>query len=485
MDFITSIVSGVVVKIAETTVVPLYRQVGYVIHYKSNLQNLRDQVENLGCAKDRMQHTLDDEVKRKGKRVEHDVENWLTKVDEITQEVDVFLQDECHAKTKCFHGFCPNPILRYQFSRKSTKLVQKVEFHEKREFTTLSYNIPPQDVCSIQSRDYLAFESRLSIVKDIMEKLRNPDTNMIDLEGIQKQILEKLDMEVVDGQTIAKRASLLWDRIKHKRVLIILDDIPERIDLETMGVWSVPTCNIMVTARNRRVLYSEMRTQEDFLLDVLGEIETWSLFEKVAGDIVKENPIRTIAIEVAKKCGGLPILVVAVASALRISTLHEWKDALRRLKKFDMKELAEKAMLTLEWSYNQLDAEELKPLFLLCGIIAWRSNKINLNDCFKYSMGLGLLKQVDTMEEAQAAFHSLIKRLQNYCLLLEQQDGIYSTVVRMHELVRNVAIMIARRDQHVLIRESEELFEEWPNKAFFKKCTMIWGSVATNRFQLF
>ncbi|KAM5584361.1 hypothetical protein ABKV19_003965 [Rosa sericea] len=512
MDFITSIVSGVVVKLAETTVVPLYRQAGYVIHYKSNLQNLRSQVENLGYAKDRMQHTLDDEVKRKGKRVERDVENWLTKVDEITQEVDVFLQDECHAKTKCFHGFCPNPILRYQLSRKSTKLMQKVEFHEKREFTTLSYNVLPQDVCSIQSRDYLAFESRLSIVKDIMEELRNPDTNMIgvygiggvgkttlakevyrqateeklfddviivldvklipDLERIQKQVLEKLGMEVVDGQSIAIRASLLWDRIKDKRVLIILDDVPERIDLETMGVLSVPTCNLMFTARNRIVLCSEMRTQKDFRLDVLGDIETWSLFEKVAGDIVKENPIRKVAIEVAKKCGGLPILVVAVASALRISTLHEWKDALRRLKKFDMKELAEKALLTLEWSYNQLHGEELKQLFLLCGTIAWSDNRIDLNDCFKYSMGLGLLKKVDTMEEAQAAFHSLIKKLQNYCLLLEQQDGI-NTTVSMHELVRNVANMIARRDQHILLRAYEEQFEEWPNKAFFEKCTMI------------
>ncbi|XP_062016420.1 uncharacterized protein LOC133732843 [Rosa rugosa] len=513
MDFITSIVSGVIVKIAETTVVPLYRQVGYVIHYKSNLQNLRDQVENLVCAKDRRQHTLDDEVKRKGKRVERDVENWLTKVDEITQEVDIFLEDERHAKTKCFHGFCPNPILRYQLSRKSTKLVQKVEFHEKREFTTLSYSVPPQDICNIQSRDYLAFESRLSIVKDIMEKLRNPDTNMIgvygiggvgkttlakevyrqateqklfddviivldvklipDLEGIQKQILEKLGMKVVDGQSIAIRASLLWDRIKDKKVLIILDDVPERIYLETMGVLNEPNCNLMFTARDRRVLCSEMRTQEDFRLDALGEIETWNLFEKVAGDIVKENPIRTVAKEVAKKCGGLPILVVAVASALRVGTLHEWKDALRKLKKFDMKELAEKAWLTLEWSYNQLDAEELKPLFLLCGIFAWGNYSMDLNDCFKYSMGLGLLKKVDTMEEAQAAFHSLIKKLQNYCLLPDQQAVIDNTFVRMHELVRNVAVMIARRDQHVLVRESTELFKEWPNKAFIEKCTMI------------
>ncbi|KAM5583364.1 hypothetical protein ABKV19_003320, partial [Rosa sericea] len=522
MDFITKIVSGIVVKIVETTVGPLYRQVGYVIHYKSNLENLRSHVESLGYAKDSMQHIVDDEIKRKGKRVEGGVENWLTKVDEITQQVDVFLEDERHEKTKCLYGFCPNPTLRYRISRRSTKLVQKVKFYEKREFPIITYNVPLQDVCSIQSRDYLAFESRLSIVKEIMEKLRNPDTNMIgvygiggvgkttlakevyrqatkeklfddviivldvklipDLEGIQKQILEKLGMEVVDGQSIAIRASLLWDRIKDKRVLVILDDVPERIDLETMGVLSVPTCNLMVTARNRRVLCSEMRTQKDFQLEVLGEIETWSLFEKVAGDIVKENPIRKVAIEVAKKCGGLPILVVAVASALRISTLHEWKDALRRLKKLDMKELAEKALLTLEWSYNQLDAEELKPLFLLCGIFAWGNNRIYLNDCFIYSMGLGLLKKVDTMEEAHAAFHSLIIKLQNYCLLQEQQDDINYTTVSMHELVRNVANMIACRDQHILYRAYEEQIEEWPNKAFFEKCTMIflhWSNIPT------
>ncbi|KAB2612321.1 disease resistance protein [Pyrus ussuriensis x Pyrus communis] len=47
----------------------------------------------------------------------------------------------------------------------------------------------------------------------------------------------------------------------------------------------------------------------------------------MAGDVVKDNRILKEATQLAKKCGGLPVLVVAVASALRDSSLEEWKDA--------------------------------------------------------------------------------------------------------------------------------------------------------------
>ena len=478
MEFLSAIVSGVVTEVGKYAVAPVGREVGFVIQYKSNLQNLRTQVDNL---KERRQRTND--------------VNWMTQqVDELTGEVDTFLVDEGHAKTKCFHGFCPNPIVYYQLSKKATRLMHKIKLHEETEF-------PPQEICSIPSQDYLAFGSRISVVKEIMDELSNPNTSKIGVYGvggvgkttlaeevyrqanekklfdgvvivvdvknyperiqkenfierIQKEIAEKLNIDIRECLTEKGRARHLWEKLKDKKILVILDDVWEKIELKEVGI--PPTCNILFTSRNQEVLYSKMGTQKDFSLAALGEEESWRLFEKMAGAVVKDERIREKAILVSNKCGGLPILIVAVASALRKSTLDQLTDALRRLKKLDLKESEEKALLTLEWSYRQLDAEELKQLFLLCGIFAWLDNSIILDDCFKYSMGMGLLKNVDTMEEARASFHSLIRELQNYCLLLDLQDGTTYEIVRMHELVRNVAIRIARRDQHVLLRASHE-----------------------------
>ncbi|CAB4302505.1 unnamed protein product [Prunus armeniaca] len=455
-----------------------------------------------------------DEDERKGKKVRTDVKKWLTEAEEMIQEAKKLSEDdEDHAKTKCFRGVRPNLVSYHQLSRKSVKLTEKIELHydKKEKFTTVSYNPPLEEICATPSQNYMAFESRISMVKEIMKELKNPDTNMIGVYGlggvgkttlaqevyrqatkenlfdevvivldvkkypdlekmerIQKKIAEKLGMDVDETQDIEARAKHLWNRIKDKNIFVILDDVWEAIDLEALGLRPMATCKIFLTSRD---VVSEMRTQKVFRLDVLGENENWSLFEKMAGDVVKDERIQNVATQVAQKCGGLPVLVVAVASALRSCTTSEvWNDALRSFKSFDKKGLTEKAYLAIEWSYNRLDAEELQPLFLLCGTIAVGSSSIYLFYLLHCAVGLGLVKNVDTLEEARNALHSLAKKLKDSCLLL---DGIEDGTVRMHELVRDVAIWIAFKDKHAFSRAYGDELKEWPDKDFLKKCSAI------------
>ncbi|XP_024177962.1 disease resistance protein At4g27190-like [Rosa chinensis] len=85
-------------------------------------------------------------------------------------------------------------------------------------------------------------------------------------------------------------------------------------------------------------------------------------------------------------------------------------------------------------------------------------------------MGLGLFKEVDTVEEAYNALHSLVRKLKDSCLLL---DGYDNTLMRMHDLVQGVAIRIACRDHHILSVAYGDELKEWPNKDFFERCTVI------------
>ncbi|XP_061995140.1 probable disease resistance protein At4g27220 isoform X2 [Rosa rugosa] len=515
MEFLLAIGTGIVGKIGEYTVEPVIRQVGYIICYNRNLKKLQSQVGDLGDARLRVWHAVETE-KRKGKQIETDVHNWLTKVEEITGEANDFLKAEHQAKIKCLHGFCPNLKNRHQLSRKSTKLVQEVvELFGKKDFSSIAYDISPEEVCVISTKDYEAFDSRTSVVKQIMDELRNSDTDIIgvygiggvgkttlvkevyrqaikdkklfddvviivdvkqisDFEGIQKKIVDKLGMDIVGDESMDRRARRLCDRLKDKRALIILDDVVERIDLEVVGLPRLVTCKILLTSRSRQVLSVEMYTQKEFQLHVLDEKETWSLFAKMAGDVVKNSNIRTIATKVAEKCGGLPVLVVTVASALKKSGLNAWKDALRRLQKFDKEGFTEKAYLALEWSYNQLDEaelkSELKSLFLLCGLLSKNSESARIDDLLLYGMGLDLFKSLETMEEARNSLHSLLEKLKDSCLLVDSGD---ITCTRMHDLVRDVANRIASRDHHVLSLEHGNELKEWPNKEFLKKCTAI------------
>ncbi|XP_016648869.1 PREDICTED: disease resistance protein At4g27190-like [Prunus mume] len=498
------IFTGIISKIIEYAVEPVGRQMGYLINYKSNLESLRSQLKNLDAAKDRMKHRVD-EVERNGKGVETDVQNWRKEADGITQEAEKILGNEGQAKTKCFRGVCPNLVSYHQFSRKSAKLAKKIELHAKEEFPSVSYEAPVEDICAIPSQEYTAFESRTSMLKQIMEELKNSDTNMIGVYGlggvgkttlakevfrqankeklfddvviildvkgkndmeIQKEIAEKLGMEVKEPQSMAVRANCLWRRIKDKNTLVILDDVSRRIDLEAVGLVHVRTCNLLLTSRDKEVLFSEMGTQKNFPLDLLCEQESMSLFEKRAGAVIKDDRIQRVANELAKKCGGLPILVVAVARGLRESSLEEWKDTLRRFKNFEQKEFTYKAFFIIEWSYNQLDSKELRPLFLLCGIMAQSNNGCFLSDLLKYTIGLSLFKNVRTVDEARNALLSLVKKLKDSCLLL---DGYDDGIVRMHDVVRDVAVRIASRDQHVFSRDYYTELDESPSK----DCSLI------------
>ncbi|XP_070682245.1 probable disease resistance protein At4g27220 [Malus domestica] len=503
------IVSQIVGKVAEYAVEPAIRQVGYLVHCKRNLESLLTRVNELSAARERLQRNVVG-AEDKGEKIHTVVQSWLKSVDEITEKAN----ELCRRSTKmsCLRGVCPNPVLRYKLGRRSTKLEQAVaELYDKGNFARqdISYNVRPQEVSMVSHKQYEAFDSRTSTVKKIMDELRIPNTDLIlvygiggvgkttlveevlrqavkgnlfadavmvrsvqkpDLEGIQKEIAKKLGMEVRDSDTMSERAPHLCDRVKDKKVLVILDNILESIDLQSVGLPCLPTCRILLTSRTRKLLSSE-RSQKDFELRVLNEEEAWRLFETKAGDVVKNPDIRTVATDVAKKCGGLPLLVVTVASSLRNrSTLPVWKDALRSLEVFDNED-QKKAYSALEWSYSQLDDRKLKPLFLICGILVNHFGDASLSDLLKYTIGLGLFKDIDSVEYSQYALHKRIEELKDSGLLLDFEDN---TSITMHDLLRDVAISIASKGHRALLRAKGDILKEWPNiKEFSENCTMI------------
>ncbi|RHN74722.1 putative P-loop containing nucleoside triphosphate hydrolase [Medicago truncatula] len=126
----------------------------------------------------------------------------------------------------------------------------------------------------------------------------------------------KFNKESIEG-----RATQLRNRLtKEKSILVILDDIWGRLDLVEVGIPfgdDHKGCKLVVTSRDLNVLNCEMNIQKAFRIDVLHQEDSWKLFEKMAGDIVHEFNIKPIAVEVARCCAELPLLIVTVAKALR------------------------------------------------------------------------------------------------------------------------------------------------------------------------
>ncbi|KAH9727222.1 Disease resistance protein [Citrus sinensis] len=366
-----------------------------------------------------------------------------------------------------------------------------------------------KDMWLRSNQGYKSFESRKSILCDILDWLTSPNVNMIGVYGIggvgktalmhevlfeakkqnlfdqvifvlasstanvkriQDEIADQLCLELCKG-TESERARTLFDRLwKENKILVILDDICTSIDLVTVGIPfgnAHRGCKILLASRYRDILVSEMHSQYNYCVSVLNKEEAWSLFKKMVGDYVEDSDLESIAIQVANECGGLPLAIVIVARALRNKPLSEWKGALLKLRSSAGK-LDALVYSSIELSYNYLIDQVLKSAFLLCGLLK-HPYDASVMDLLKHGMGLGLFEGIYTMQERRDRVYALVHILKDSCLLL---DGRTEDWFSMHDIVRNVAISIASRDHHV-IRVRNDILVEWLNNDILKNCSAV------------
>ncbi|KEH17599.1 disease resistance protein (CC-NBS-LRR class) family protein [Medicago truncatula] len=471
MEILTSVVG----KITEYTIVPIGRQASYLIFYKGNFKKLKDHVENLQAARERMLHSVERE-RRNGREIEKDVLNWLEKVNEVIENANRLQNDPRRPNVRCSAWSFPNLILRHQLSRKATKITNDVDQVQRKEvFYQIGY-LPPLDVVASSSstRDGEKYDTRELLKEDIVKALADPTSRNIGVYGLggvgkttlvlkvaetanehklfdkvvitevsKNPDIKKIQGEIADFLSLRfeeesnrGRAERLRQRIKmEKSILIILDNIWTILDLKTVGIPfgnEHNGCKLLMSCRSQEVL-SQMDVPKDFTF----KVELMSL----------------------------PLRVVTVARAMKNKRdVESWKDALRKLQSNDHTEMEPGTYSALELSYNSLESDEMRALFLLFALLL----RENVEYFLKVAIGLDILKHVNAIDYARNRLYSIIKSLEARCLLLEVKTD---RNIQMHDFVRDFAISIARRDKHVLLREQSD--EEWPTKDFFKRCTQI------------
>ncbi|KAK2400439.1 hypothetical protein QL285_050141 [Trifolium repens] len=499
----------VVEKVAEYTVVPIGRQAGYLIFYKDNFKMLADHVKELQSARERVSHSVEEE-RGKGKEIETDVMDWLEKVNEVIETANKLEQDPRRANVRCTSWGFPNLISRHQLSRKAIKTAHNVvQVQGKGTFDRVGY-LPALDrVASSSSiRGGEMYETRESLKGEIVKALSNPNSCNIGIYGlggvgkttlveevkqIAKQhklfdkvvithVSQKPDFKTIQGEiadslglrfeeeTIFGRADRLRQRIKmEKSILVILDNIWSMLDLKKVGIPfgnEHNGCKLLMTSRNQDVLL-QMDVPKDFIfkLELMSENETWNLFQFMAGDVVKDSSLKDVAIQVAQKCEGSPLRIVTVARAMRNKRdIQSWKEALRKLQCNDHTEMDALTYSALELSYNSLESDEMRDLFLLFALMEGDNAEYFL----KVTMGLNILKHVNTIDEARNKLYTIIRSLEVTCLLLDVKKV---GNIRMHDFVRDFATSIARRDKHVFLRKQSD--EEFPINDFLNRCMQI------------
>ncbi|KAJ9682147.1 hypothetical protein PVL29_018169 [Vitis rotundifolia] len=237
------------------------------------------------------------------------------------------------------------------------------------------------------------------------------------------------------GEDESTRAVELMQRLKKEKILIILDDIWKEIVLEKVGIPckdDQAECKVVLTSRHLHLIRQDMDEEKCFRIQQLPPAEAWSLFNKTAGGSLDENlELRPTAIGVVEECEGLPIAIVTIAKALKGKNVAVWKNALEELRTSaptNIQGVEEKVYSCLELSYNHLEGDEVKSLFLLCGFLG--DAAISMDNLLNYGLGLDLFRHVDSVEKARNKLISLVEILKNSSLFL---SGCMILSVRLPE----------------------------------------------------
>ncbi|KAH0981749.1 hypothetical protein GBA52_008926 [Prunus armeniaca] len=279
----------------------------------------------------------------------------------------------------------------------------------------------------------------------------------INIKTIQTEIAESLGMKFIEeSQSI--RAQRLHERIKQKKILIILDDVWSELKLKDVGIpcGVGPTtnqvhegCKILLTSRNEEVCKVMGCKDDIFGVQALNKEEAWELFKATVGESLDNNhDLSHVAKLIVDECKGLPIAIITVGKALLPSNgKHEWNTALQELKNSlpeNIPGMEPEVYSCIKLSYDKLSSDEVKSCFLLCCLFP-EDYDIPIEYLVRYGSGRATFRNTNTIKDVRNKVHSFIGQLKRRCLLL---DSHKKECIKMHDIVRDVAISIASKDPH-------------------------------------
>jgi NB-ARC domain/Leucine rich repeat len=404
------------------------------------------------------------------------VEEWLVKVEAIRKVAEEIPQN--------FHKRRRSIWSDYTTSRSVVKKLREVKsLCDQRTVIEVTMNIPPplaqelpasstkspnldlalqyikDDVHSIIGIYGMGGVGKTHLLKQINNKLsKDSSINLVIFITCSKECSEeKIQDEIIDKLGLKKKSSMeqkqitLFNFLKKRSFVLLLDDLWSRMDLEIVGIPPVllaitGTCKqkIVLTTRSTDVC-GLMEVKKTIRVDVLNWDGAWNLFkEKATAETIESHPfIQKYAVEVMKELGGLPLALITVGRAMYDKRDPcEWELAVEllrqaRLNDIELSGTDETVFKVLKFSFDKLRSDNLRECFLHCSL--WpEDNMIEKNELVELWMGLGLIDEPD-VNMAYNVGYSYISRLQAVCLL-ETTDK--ESQVKLHDVIRDMSLWI-------------------------------------------
>ncbi|CAH8276689.1 unnamed protein product [Arabidopsis lyrata] len=456
--------------------------------------------ENLAALHKAMEvlKTKEDDVKRRVDREEFigrrqrisQVQVWLTNVASIEKRFnDMVSTREVEIKRLCFCGFCSKSFGKsYGYGKMVSLMLKEVESlssHGEFDVVTEVAMVVQVEEMPIQSvvvgQETMLERVWNSLMKDgfkimglygmggvgkttLLTQINNKFSEMdcgfdivmwvvvsktLEIYRIQEDIAKRLGLsgEEWDKKTENKRAVDIHNVLRRKKFVLLLDDIWEKVNLESVRVPYPSRENgsiVAFTTRSRDVC-GRMGVDDLMKVSCLEPEEAWDLFQtKVGENTLKSHPdIPELAKQVAEKCRGLPLALNVIGETMACkSTVQEWRHAIDVLTSsaIEFSGMEDEILPILKYSYDNLNMEHVKSCFLYCSLFP-EDYEMKKEELVDYWICEGFIDVKDGKERAINEGYAIIGTLVRTCLLLE--EGWKKAEVKMHDVVREMALWIS------------------------------------------
>ncbi|KAM5560157.1 hypothetical protein ABKV19_021354 [Rosa sericea] len=293
------------------------------------------------------------------------------------------------------------------------------------------------------------------IHQHFQEKMWFCVSTTFEVNSILRGILESLKPEHAAVQAIDAICRNLKKELKEKRYLLVLDDVWnedaqkwEELISCLVNVNDTQGSSILITTRSDKVA-DMVETLPRCDLEKLSDDECWLILKDRAipvgsAPIVEDQ--EKIGREIAKKCGGVPLIAKVLGNIMRSKKFDRWKSIVES-DIWDLPEEKNRILAILKLSFDELKSPSLKQCFAYCSMFI-KDFEFEKDDLIQLWMAQGWLYHSPDqnnleMEDRGNEYFTIL--LQNSFFQDVRRDD-YGDIItcKMHDLVHDLAERVSK-----------------------------------------
>ncbi|XP_075480536.1 putative late blight resistance protein homolog R1A-10 [Primulina tabacum] len=333
------------------------------------------------------------------------------------------------------------------------------------------------------SQNYSAREIILEMLSEI-DRSKQESVSSTHDDQLHEQLYKSKQQSVLSDDQLGEQ---LHKILSGMRYLIVMDDFWSIEAWDNIRAFLPDNRNgsrIMITTRLLNVA-RQLNSSVSFEMELLDDVQSWMLLcDKVFGKEGCPSELEELGKDIAKKCRGLPLAIVAIGGLLAKSnkTREVWEDTMENLNSIISSGDEGNCMEILKLSYKNLPIH-LKPCFLYIAAISKHRQSI-LPDIAWSLVGEGFLKPVRDKSLEEVANEYITDLIDRNLIFFLEVGGIGRVkFLGMHDFLGDLCMKQVQEEnflsvihEHNLHMATSQAFNIFRQASQIRSTTRVYAS---------